>query len=80
MPRLDKNESVGAGTGGAATVILTESLTLPPGPLQDRLKLLFVVSALIACEPDTTLFPDQSPEAVQLLVLSLLQLKVVEPS
>ena len=80
MPRLVENESVGVGTGGAATVILTESLTLPPGPLQDRLKLLFVVSALMDCEPDMTLLPDQSPEAVQSLVLSLLQLKVVEPS
>lgn len=34
VPRLAPNESVGAGTGGAATVTLTESLALPPSPLQ----------------------------------------------
>ena len=71
-----EKESVGAG---AATVTLTESFALPPAPLQVRLKVLFEVSALMAWEPDVALFPVQSPEAVQPLVLLLLQLNVVEP-
>ena len=60
--------------------MLTESFALPFEPLQDRLKLLFVVKALIVWEPAVDLLPDQSPEAVQSLTLSLLQVRVVEPS
>jgi len=67
------------GADGATTVTLAESLALPPGPLQVSVKLRFAVRALIVWEPDVALLPDQSPEAVQLLVLALLQLKVVEP-
>ncbi len=58
---------------------LTESFALPPEPLQDRLKLLSAVKALIVWEPEVPLLPDQSPEALQLLALLLVQLKVVEP-
>ena len=61
------------------TVTLAESLALPPAPLQVRLKLLFEVSALMVWEPETAWFPVQSPEAVQPLVLLLLQFNVVEP-
>ncbi len=71
-----EKESVGTG---AATVTLTESFALPPAPLQDRLKLLFEVSALMVWDPDVALLPDQSPEAVQPVVLLLLQLNVVDP-
>ena len=60
--------------------MLTESFALPPEPLQDRLKLLFVVKALILWAPAVALLPDQSPEAVQPLTLSLFQVRVVEPS
>jgi hypothetical protein len=59
--------------------MLTVSLAVPPGPLQDRLNTLFEVSADIVCEPDVALLPDQSPEAVQPVVLLLLQLNVVAP-
>ncbi len=58
---------------------LTESFALPPAPLQVRLKLLFEVNVLMVWEPDVALLPAQSPEAVQPLVLLLLQLNVVEP-
>ncbi|MDH3635103.1 MAG: hypothetical protein OES20_10390 [Gammaproteobacteria bacterium] len=58
---------------------LTESFALPPAPLHVRLKLLFVVNVLMVCEPDVALLPDQSPEAVQPVVLLLLQFNVVEP-
>ncbi len=71
-----EKESVG---NGAATVTLTESFALPPAPLQARLKLLSAVNVLIVWEPDVDLLPDQSPEAVQSVVLLLLQLSVVEP-
>jgi hypothetical protein len=73
---LAEKESVGKG---AATVMLTESLASPPGPLQDRLKLLFVVNAAMVWEPDVVLLPGQPPDAVQPLELALSQLKVVEP-
>jgi hypothetical protein len=52
---------------------------VPPGPLQDKLNTLPEVSAVIVCEPEVVLLPDQSPEAVQPLVLLLFQLSVVEP-
>jgi hypothetical protein len=65
---------------GAPTFTLAESLALPPGPLQERLKLLLVVRLLIVCAPDEALLPDQLPEAVQLSALALFQIKVVEPS
>ncbi len=64
---------------GDPTVTLTESVVLPPAPLQARLKLLSAVNVLIVWEPDVDLLPDQSPEAVQPVVLLLLQLSVVEP-
>jgi hypothetical protein len=59
--------------------MLTISLDVPPGPLQDRLNTLSEVSDDIVCEPDVALLPDQSPEAVQSLARLLLQLILVEP-
>ena len=67
------------GADGSTTVTLTESFTLPLAPVQDRLKLLSVIKPVIVCEPDVALLPNQSPEAVQSVVLVLLQLSVVEP-
>ena len=67
------------GEDGGETVTLTESLALPPAPLQARLKVLFEVNALMVCEPDAALIPDHAPEAVQLVASTLLQLNVVEP-
>jgi len=73
---LADKDSAGAR---AATVMLTVSVAVPPGPLQDKLNTLSEVSDDIVCEPDVTLLPDQSPEAVQPVVLLLFQLNVVEP-
>jgi hypothetical protein len=67
------------GAEGKETLMFTVSLTLPPNPLQVSEKLLSDVRALIVWEPVVALAPDQSPEAVQLLTLVLLQLNVVEP-
>ncbi len=55
------------------------SLTVPPAPLQVRLKLLFEVNALMVWEPEVALFPDQSPDALHPVASVLLQLSVVEP-
>ena len=71
-----ESESVG---NGVATVTLTDSVALPPAPLQVRLKLLFEIKALMVWEPDVALSPDQSPEAVQSVVLVVFQLRVVVP-
>ena len=74
---LAEKESVGTG---AATVMLTESFALPPASLQVMLKVLSAVSAPVVCEPAVARLPDQSPEAVQPLLLPLFQFKVAEPS
>ena len=71
--------TTGTVTGGV-TVILISSVTVPPRPVQDRLKLVFEVKPLITIEPEVVLLPVQPPEASQLLVLVLSHIKVVEPS
>jgi hypothetical protein len=75
---LAERETVGCTTG-SSTLTLTESLPVPPVPLQDRLKVLLAVNELMLCDPELALLPDQSPDAVQLSAPVLLQLKVVEP-
>jgi len=72
-------ERLTTGADGAATMTLTESFAFPPLPLHDRTKLLLAVNVLMVWEPEVDLLPDQSPEAVQLVVLLLVQLNVVEP-
>ena len=67
------------GAGAAATLTLTESFEVPPVPLQVRIKLLLAINELMVCDPEVALLPDQAPEAVQPVVLLLVQLKVVEP-
>lgn len=42
---------------------------MPPGPVQDNVKVLVVVSAPLDCEPDVALSPDQAPEAAHELAL-----------
>ena len=59
--------------------MLISSLTVPPAPEQDRLKLVFVVKASITIEPAVALLPDQPPEALQLLALVVFHVRVVEP-
>jgi len=76
VPGLAVRESVGSG---AATVTLTVSLTDPPVPLQVKVNVLSAISAPVDRVPAVARLPDQSPEALQPLVLPLSQLKVVEP-
>ena len=52
---------------------------VPFAPLQESSKVLFVVNALMTCEPEVAILPDQPPEAVQVSTLLLVQLSVVEP-
>ena len=59
--------------------MLISSLTVPPVPEQDRLKLVFEVKVSITIEPEVVLLPDQPPEALQLLVLVVFHVRVVEP-
>jgi hypothetical protein len=61
------------------TITSTRPFTVPPEPVQDRLKLVFEVKASIVLEPEAFLLPVQPPEAVQPLVLVLAQVNVVEP-
>ena len=72
---LAEKESVGIG---AVTVIPTDSVALPPAPVQVRLNVLSAISGPVDCEPVVGRLPDQSPEALQSLVLPLFQLKVVD--
>jgi hypothetical protein len=75
-PGFAVKESVGTGS---ATVTLTVSLTDPLVPLQVKVNVLSAISAPVDCVPAVARLPDQSPEALQPLVLPLSQLKVVEP-
>ena len=80
MVGLAENDNAGRGAiAGALTVISTRSVAVPPTPVQDRLKLVSAVKALIVFEPEVFLLPVQPPEAEQLLALALLQVRVVEP-
>jgi hypothetical protein len=63
---------------GDVIVTLTVTFALPPAPLQDRLKLLLAVNALMVSDPDVALLPDQSPEAVQVVASVLFQFSVVD--
>jgi len=74
-PGFAVKESVGTGS---ATVTLTVSLTDPLVPLQVKVNVLSAISAPVVCVPEVARLPDQSPEALQPLVLPLSQLKVVE--
>ena len=68
------------GIVGVSTETVTESSAVPPVPVHDKLKVLLSVSEFMVSDPEVFLEPDQSPDAVQLSVSLLLQLRVVEPS
>ncbi len=59
-----KNVIVG-GAGGSVPVTstVTDWLTVPPGPVQDRMKTLVVVSGPTVSLPRLSFSPDQAPEA-----------------
>jgi hypothetical protein len=65
--------------GGAETLIVTDWLALPPGPLQARVKVVVALSAPVLVLPLVGSLPDQPPEAVQLLALVEDQLSIADP-
>jgi hypothetical protein len=67
------------GTAAAFTVTVTESLIVPPGPVQERTKLLSPVNEETPSDPDRPFVPLQSPEEVQLSEFELDQFNVVPP-
>jgi hypothetical protein len=64
---------------GSPIVTFTEVSMLPLSPVHERLKVLSFVIELRVSVPEVSLLPDQSPEAVQLVTLVLLQPRVVDP-
>lgn len=65
---LAANVSVGAG-GAASTVTVTDRVAAPPGPVQDKVKVLVAINGPLDCEPDVALSPDHAPEAAHELAL-----------
>ena len=72
--------TVGALLGGADTLTTTESLALPPAPVQVRVyvKVLGPDTLPVDWEPLIDLLPDQAPEAVQLVALVVVQERVAD--
>ncbi len=71
----------GGGGGGGVdgfTVTVVLALPDPPLPLQARLKVEVMVSGPVDSEPLVALLPLQAPEALQLVALVLLQVKVLD--
>jgi hypothetical protein len=66
----------GASTGAAVTSTVTESDTLPPGPVQLRTNVLVLFSAPLEADPDRDLLPDQALLALQAVALLLDQFSV----
>ena len=66
----------GGGGGVPATVTVVDLLTLPPAPVQVRVKLPLAVSAPVDWLPDVALVPDQPFEAVQVVALVEDQVRV----
>jgi hypothetical protein len=60
-------DTVGTGGGGGepVTVTVVDVLAVPPDPVQERLNVVVLVKAGVDEPPETTLLPDQPPEAVQ---------------
>ena len=65
--------------GGAETLIVTDWLALPPGPLQASVKVVVALSAPVLVVPLVGSLPDQPPEAVQLLAFVDDQLSIADP-
>lgn len=65
---LAASVSVGAG-GAASTTTVTDRVAVPPGPVQDKVKVLVTVKASLDCDPAVVLLPDHAPEAAHELAL-----------
>jgi hypothetical protein len=65
--------------GANVTVTVVDALCVPPAPVQERLKVLLLVSAPVDALPEVALLPDQAPDAVQEVALVEDQLRVDDP-
>lgn len=69
-----------AGTGVAVTVTVADALCVPPGPVQERLKVLLLLSAPVDALPDVARAPPQAPDAAQDVAFFEDQLSVEDPA
>ncbi|MFQ5756757.1 MAG: hypothetical protein ACE5H7_11820 [Acidiferrobacterales bacterium] len=77
---LALRDIVGAGGGSEpATSTVTDRLAIPPGPVQDRMKTLVIVSGPTFSVPRLFFSPNQAPEAWQEVALRTDQSSVDEP-
>jgi hypothetical protein len=74
---LAVRDTVGAGV--AVTVTVADALCVPPGPVQERLKLLVLLNAPVDALPEVALAPDQPPEAVQDVALVEDHVRIDDP-
>jgi hypothetical protein len=64
----------GSPLGGGLTRTETDLEIEPPLPLQFKVNVLSVPKALVVCDPELDLLPDQAPVALQPVVLVEFQL------
>ena len=69
-------DTVGAG---GPTVTVADALAVPPDPVQERLKVLLLVSAPEDSLPEVALAPDHAPEAEQEVAFVEDQVSVEDP-
>ncbi len=64
-------------TGKAVTLTVADLVSVPPSPLQERVKVASVVKEVVVKEPEVALVPVHDPLAVQEVALSDDQTRVV---
>lgn len=71
----------GVVSGVGATVTVADFVMLPPAPLHNKVYVyVFIVkSAPVDCDPESDFAPLQSPDAVQVVALVELHVRVAEP-
>ncbi len=75
-----KNVIVGGGGGSVpATSTVTDSLAVPPGPVQDKIKTLVIVSGPTVSLPRLPFAPNHAPEASQRVALRTSHSSLEEP-
>jgi hypothetical protein len=72
-------EAVSVTVGGGTTVTVTIWLAVPPVPVQLREKVVVTETAPVKAVPPVGLLPVQPPEAVQVVALVELQVRVEAP-
>ena len=73
---LADSDTVGAG---CVTETVADWLAVPPGPVQERVKVELAFSAPVLCVPLSGSVPDQPPDAVQALAWVVDQVRLALP-